>query len=465
MTTVKEKEKREERGSLYEELQGIVDQAEEDGWTEELLEQHEQKCNEIEKLQREINAIKRHNDLGAGDDVVDVNDMLTPGDTDVEVNGHRAEGEDGVYHHTEKIFRALISKDSELPNKNEVIKEAQKTMFTAGHYPEFKANVEAFSTLTDKDGAIFLPTTISDRIMEIEREYGVFPENSLRIPLTVGGGRQIVPNLLGEITFHATNQGNEAKASRFTFKGLTLEELKWMGFVPWTNEVSAAAGERLVELIMRKIGEGSARTKDDAAINADGTSTYHNLKGLITRSDDSDFAEVRKSTAATGNADFDSIDDDDFVDATLDVAPSIRDRGIFVLHTDWKVRLRKIKDDNGRPLYLTGGAISLENGNWSISGHPVRFTEKAPNTDGASEDYGIFYVPEYFAFGDVGMFSTEELTEATIKDENDNDIRLASQDMRALRMKEFFDFELSELTISSGGNDLGAFTVLETAAS
>lgn len=462
-----EKELREEIDSLHQEMKGITKEAKEEerSLTKEEREKHEELYNQIQEKKDQIQALQRERELES-----ELNEEAEPVGSEegeeekVTVNGHRAESEDAMYHHTAKMFGAMVSPDKEPQERAEEIKDAQVKMYKGGHYGGFKASVEAFSTLTDKDGGIFLPTTISDEIMEITREYGAFPANSMQIPMEVGGGRQIVPNLTGEITFHAVNQGNEAKASRFTFEGIALEELKWMGYVPWTYEVGEAQGERLVNLIMRKIAEGAARVKDDAAINGDAKSGYNGLYGILQRSSDSDHPEVRRSTAATGNSSFSDIDEQDFNNARLDVAPSIRSRGIYVMHNDWDVRLSGITDDNGRPLYLTGGAIQRIDGQWFIWGHPVVFTEKAPNTDGANNAYAIFYVPEFFAFGDVEAFTTQSLTEATIKDENDNDIRLASQDMQALRMKTFFDYELSQLVVSSGGNDLGAFTVLETAS-
>lgn len=464
-----EKKLREEIGSLQDSMKGIINKAKDEdrALTEDERADFDSHYDDIQDKKSQIEDLQRAEKSKQLEDELTAKPVNETTDTDVKVNGHKAESEQAMYHHTAKMLRALtLPKNKMEPDKRaNTIKEAQKELYKGGHYGGFKASVEAFSTLTDTDGGIFLPTSVSDQIMEIEREYGAFPANAMSVPLSVGGGRQILPNMLGEITFHAVNQGSEANASRFTFNGIALEDRKWMAFVPWTNDMGAAAGERLVQLIMRKLGEASAGIKDDTVINANGTSTYHGITGLVNRSDDAGEAYVRKSTAATGNASFASVDEDDFLNATLDVAPSIRSRGIFVLHTDWKVRLAKIKDNEGRPLYLSGGAISRSAENqWTIYGHRVVFTEKAPNTDGASADYGIFCNPSYLAFGDVGMFSAEELTEATIKDENGSDIRLASQDMRALRVKEFFDVEFSQLTISSGGNDLGAFTVLETAS-
>lgn len=457
-----EKQLREENKNLFEKMKAITALAETEkrNLTEEEDAKHIGFSNSIEENKKRI---ERHNKELA----LEAEFESKPADvvTKVEVNNSKLETKEAMYDHTAQIFQALSMKGVDGSEKAKVIKDAQKNLFLGGHYKGFKNSVEAFNTLTDSKGGIFLPTTISDMVMDIEKQYGIFPSNSLSIPMRVGGGRQIVPNLLGEITFHAVNQGNEAKASRFTFSGIALEELKWMAFVPWTNEMGAAAGQKLVELILRKLGEASAKTKDNAVINGDGTSVYNNLVGLIDRSASADYAEVRLSTAATGNTSFATIDVNDFANAQLDIAPSLRSQGVYGLHTDWEVRLQQIVDAENRPYYLSGGPISVVNGQYRIWNKPVFFSEAVPNTDGVSKPYGFFFNPNYLAFGDVGAFSAEELTEATIQDENGNNINLGAQDMRALRIKQYFDYELSQLTVSSGGNNLGAFTVLETAAS
>lgn len=471
-----EKKLREEIGSLVEQQEGIVATAK-----SEKRDLSDEEATEFDSLQEQVEAKKkalnRHIALRENKNDIEANTIsLHDGDDekpakDVSVNGHKASSERAMNHYVTKIFRAMCATGVERGNSMEMVKEAQKQLFLGGHYDNLfngldaKASVDGFNTLLDKDGGIFLPTTISEMIMEIEREYGAFPSNSLRVPLSVGGGRQVIPNVLGKIKFYATGQGQSSKASRFTFKGLTLEEMKWMGWIPWTNEMDSAAADRLVPIILRKIAEGSAETKDNAVINADGKSEFHNLVGLIDRSSSADYSEVRLSTAATGHDAFDKIDEGDFSKARLDLAPSLRSRGIFVLHTDWQVHLTQITDGEDRPLYLSGGPISFSNGQWSIYGHRVVFTEAMVNEDGASKPFGIFYNPDYLAFGDVGAFSTEQFDQATITaDDDGNDIKLADQDMKALRIKLFFDYELSELTVESGGAKLGAFTVLQTAS-
>ena len=466
-----EKKLREEIGSLVQEQEGIVNAAKNDNRA--LNDDESQRFDDVqEQIEAKKADLDRHLKLKANrndvDTTIGLGDDENKSDTDVKIKGHRAESKEAMFHHTANMFRALCATGQDARNAFEVIKSSQKELFKGGHFKglDVKASVDGFNTLTDGDGGIFLPTTISEMVMDIERQYGVFPANSLRVPMTVGGGKQVIPNVLGKIKFYATGEGQSSKASRFTFKGLALEDMKWMAWVPWTNKMGQAAGERLVNLILQKIGEGSAETKDDAAINANGSSDYHNLKGLVQRSGEASSPEVRLSTAATGNNAFEKIDESDFSKARLDVAPSVRSGGIYVLHTDWEVYLTEIKDNEGRPLYRSGGVISFTNGQWSIYGRPVFFTEAMPNEDGASKVYGIFYNPDYFAFGDVGAFASEQFDQATITaDDDGDDIKLADQDMKALRLKMYFDYEMSQLTVNSGGTKLGAFTVLRTAAS
>lgn len=371
---------------------------------------------------------------------------------------------------TGQIFSLLASKNIGDESRLAQIGQIQKDMILAGHYGEerrkaLQASADGFNTLTDKDGGIFLPTTISERIIDIAEENGVFSRHGLRMPLGPGDGRVKLPNLVGELTFYAVNETQEAKASSMTFSALTLESLKWMTYIPWSNEMDAARGAMLAQIVIRKLGEALARMRDNAIVNGNGTSEYHNKKGFITRSASADHPEVRLSTAANGNNAFAKVTPDDFLTATLDVAKSIRERGRFALDPDWRVFLKQMVDGEKRPHYLSGGPVQVINGEYFVHGYPVDFTEAIPDEDGASKTYGVFYVPEFFAFADNGQFVIEQFNTGSIPNaDGTKEINLLSQDMKAARVKTFFDFELSQLTKTYGGTKLGAFTVLRTAS-
>jgi HK97 family phage major capsid protein len=283
------------------------------------------------------------------------------------------------------------------------------------------------------------------------------------LPLRAGGGRQTFPNLLGNLKFYAVTQGNSAKASRFLFSGLTIEDKKWMTYVPWTYEMGQLMGQELVDIIIRKLGEARSQVIDDVVINGDGTALYHTKTGIVARAGVAAYPEVRMSTATATRTTFGAIKEDDFLAAQLNLAPSVRDGGVYMLHSDWKIRLKNLKDGEGRPLYLSGGAVSLINGEFFIHGAPVRFSEFVPNVDGGHKVYGLFVNPRYVALGSVPGVVAEAFNTGTIPDADNGEVNLLADDAQALRAKIFFDFELSQVTSKSGANDLGAFTVLRTA--
>lgn len=357
------------------------------------------------------------------------------------------------------MFTALLKPKLSIEARIEKAGEAQKRLFEAGFFPEYK-NVESFSTQTDAEGGIFIPTVVSDMVLDVAETYGVFSKYALRVPITKG--REIFPNVTGQLTFYAVNEKEEALSSRMTFQGIALEDSKWMTYVPWSSEIEGLKGRMLVEIIVRKLGEGLARAQSNSIVNADGTSTYHNKVGIVARSADADYPEVRLSTAASGNTTFATVTPFDILNAKLDLIPSIRSRARLVLHPDWEVYLLQMLDADNNPYFSNGsGVVAFINGQYSVFNIPVEFDEAIPNTSGTSNTYGVLFVPEYFVFGTSPNFAMDSLDQATIPDEDGTDIRLAAMDMKAIRAKAFFDFELSQLT----KNNLSAFTVLRTAAS
>lgn len=458
MNSKREKALIEENGELFNKMTAIVNsvEMEDRAMTEDERNNHQTYFDQIQANKAELKIINQHKTTQKemATDVKPVNEVA---DEDLK-------SEDVMYELTADIFRNVMrGKDD--PNKHRNIAEAQKRLFKGGHYKQFKNSVDAFNTLVDKDGAIFLPTTISDQIFEISRQYGVFPANSLDLPLSVAGGRVTFPNLTGELQFYAVAQGNEAKASRFLFAGIQIEDRKWMAYIPWTNDMGSMMGAQLVGIIVRKLAEARAGVIDDTVMNGNGQSAYHGKVGIITRASSASHPEVRLSTAAATHTTFASIDDADFINAKLDIAPGARAGLIWAFHPDWDIRFRNIRDAEGRPIYKTGGELSMENGQWFIGGRPVVFSEKVPNEDGTSEPYAILCNPQYVALGNVPGITAEQFNTGSIPDSESGTINLLSQDASCIRSKIFFDFELSNVTVTSGGNALGAFTVLRTAAS
>lgn len=369
------------------------------------------------------------------------------GEANVEVKGSTADSNEAAHELTERLLRGVVS------NNEAQIKDAQRKLYQGGHYKgrnfdKMARSNDGFNTLIDDEGGIFLPTTVANQIFEKEFEYGVVSGNAVQLPIPEG--RVKVPNLTGELDFFALVEGNEMKSRKVNFGGIELDPLMWGLITPWTLKMEAEAGGRLMPVLQRKIASASAKIKDDVFINGDGTSTFHNIKGLSQKADDGD---ITLKTANNGTS-FSGIAADDYLMLQKEVFPAARPGGVYVAHPDRKFDILRLKDNNSRYYYLNPSERNMENATDVLWGKPVLYTEKAWNTDGSNKKAIGFFNPEYLAYGVGAGLTTDRLTEATIQDTSGNgDIKLGSQYSAALRVVEEFDLEF-------GLND--AFAVMET---
>lgn len=335
---------------------------------------------------------------------------------------------------TEDLMRSALSGDAVRQ------REAMDRLFERGYYAEVADTRDGFNTLTDGAGGVFLPTMISEHVYDIEKVYGVVPQYAMQLPIPVG--REKIPNVVGQLTFFAIGEGAEMKARRISFGGITLDPHQWGVIVPWTLKMEREAGGKILPIVLRKIAEASAGIKDETFISGDGTSTYHNITGALARATAGD---VSYSTPVADHDAFAELDADDYLMIQAALPASQRKRGIYVFHPDREYELMKLKDGDGR--YIYGTPANAADGVGRLWGRPVAYTEKAPNTDGASMPYGLYFVPEFLAYGVGQSLQTDRLTEATIRDTDDSTlIRLGAQYSAALRVIEEFDLEFGDNT-------------------
>lgn len=374
-------------------------------------------------------------------------------ETKAVVKENRAASIEGRNYHVESMLCATILNDMD------AVAIAQRALKEGGHYSDIELR-DGYSTFKDSKGGIFIPTSISNEIFDMEQQFGVIPQYATNFG--INGERKKIPSIIGRPTFSAVNERSAISGSGTTFGGILLDTLKWGCIVDWTNEIGAAAGSKILPILMRKVAEAGAYLKDDSAFNADGTSSYHNLKGFITLAADSNVNYVRKTSADTGDATFATLDADDFLAVQFDVSPSVRERGVYVMHPDMKQHLLNLQDGQGQYIY---GGPAKSGGIPTLWGRPLLFSEAFPITDGADKPAALYFDPSYFAYGTGQQMSVTRLTEATITDEDGSSINLATQDAQALRFLQYFDFQPSNLTTTTAGTAKGAFAVLYTAAS
>lgn len=444
-------------GAAHTEMKAITAKAKEEGrkLSDEELTAHADAYDRAIELHKKIVALENEAEI---DGIVQ-----RPQGQQVSLTGVPAitdkESRDILLNEVARIFTATAQGGS-YDKKMQVVQDAQAKLANAGHYPKAAADA-GLNTLIDPDGGIFLPTTVTEEVFRIAREYGVIARFALSLPLNAG--RLKIPNILGGLKFYAVNQGSDIRVTKFTFKGLELDANKWGLIIPWTNELDSARGAQVARLIFTMLGEAFAALLDDVAFNADGTSQYHNIDGLTKLAGSAAATYVRKSSAATGRTSFAAIKGADWNAARKDVAPSLINRGIYVAHPTRQVELMDLLTDpdnsnDSKFITMVGDQLFLY-------GRPIYFSEAFPNTDEANAPYAAYIAGDHIAYGSEGGFVTDLLTESTLLTDSGEEVRLGSQDMRALRVKTHMDVEFSPVTVDDNGTEKGSFAVLYTAAS
>jgi len=333
-------------------------------------------------------------------------------------------------------------------------KEARNSLIDGGHLEK-----RSFGTLTDAKGGILVPSTIASDIWDIEQEYGFIPQHAFNFG-NIGQSDLIVPNVLGRPSFSAVNQGSAISGSGFNLGGIALKALKWGAIIDWTNEVDESVGARLMPIIMKKIAEALAYTKDDAFINGDGTSAYNNIKGLEGLTGTVNY--VRTATAPSGNISFATLDADDFQLPIANVTPGARAGGRYLMHPNMILTLQKLKDSQGAYIYGKPSEMAPVG---TLFGYPISLSEAFPIADGVTKSVCAFVNPSHIAYANGRDLRAEQLKEATITNENGDSVNLATTDAQALRWTSIFDVKMDNNTRSTAGTAQGAFSVLRTAAS
>lgn len=379
-------------------------------------------------------------------------------DAKVVVVENKEESQEAMYAHSEELLRGIVSQEPER------IIEAQKNLIEGGHYgEEARKNMHersGFTTMKDAKGGVFLPTVIASKVFDMEQEYGVIPKYCENFGISES--RQKIPSIMSRPAFYAVVEKAAIPGTGMKLGGMMLDPNKWACIADWTNEVGREAGNKLLPILNKKIAEASAYLKDNVVFNGDGTSVYHNKKGLITLASDSDVSYVAKSSAASGRTSFGALKAEDWLSLKTSVSPSVRNRGIYVAHPDLEDELMKLKDDQGQ--YIYGGPANAQSAS-TLWKRPLVFSEAFPVNDTADAPYAGYFDPSFLAYGTGTNMTATRLTEATITDEDGKSVNLATQDSSALRFVQSFDFQTSDVTTTTNGTAKGAFSVGYTAAS
>jgi HK97 family phage major capsid protein len=323
-------------------------------------------------------------------------------------------------------------------------------------YMSTRASDDYYSTLVNADGAFLLPTEIVQEIEEIAEVVGAIQgisDTYNHIVGTLG-----VPGASGaDSAMSFIAEGGAITARMRDFQRVDLNPKKVADIIPWTYEIQLEAAQRILNDIQRVMGRAYGKAIDDAALFGDGTSSYNSIDGITSGNRSVTTYTIDGGSSNDGTR-FDHIQPDDIKLAKLDTPAGVRSDLTYVFHPDMKDGVfQTFKDSNGAYIfdYNTDGGME------TVGGVPVVYSEVLPglDTSDANQADSVFGVLGNFQYLKLALgqgVTTEEMRTGTITDaDDDSNINLGTQDLRALKYRAFFDLDM---------NFEEAFTQIKSAA-
>jgi HK97 family phage major capsid protein len=134
------------------------------------------------------------------------------------------------------------------------------------------------STGENAKGGFVVPDEMSQALIRLREERGVFPQFANRVPM--GADIIRIPRLLADVTAYWVGEGAEITSSDATLGQAELMARKLSALVKVSSELDEDAVIEIGDMITQSMAYAMADKIDEAGFNGDGTSTYGGVVGL-----------------------------------------------------------------------------------------------------------------------------------------------------------------------------------------
>lgn len=237
-------------------------------------------------------------------------------------------------------------------------------------------------------GGFVVPDEMSQALIRLREERGVFPQFANRVPM--GADIIRIPRLLADVTAYWVGEGSTITASDATLGQAELMARKLTALTTISSELDEDAVIEIGDMITQSMAYAMADKIDEAAFNGDGTSTYGGTVGLKNA-----LASGAIHDALAGNVGASTLDLEDF-ESVLGKYPQYPGAS-----PRWFMNSAVYYASAFNLMNAAGGNtnITLANGITSpmFLGFPVTFCQVMPSTTGTSASTILAY------FGDLRL--------------------------------------------------------------
>lgn len=244
------------------------------------------------------------------------------------------------------------------------------------------------NTSDNSKGGFFVPDEMSQAIIRLREERGIFPQFANRVPM--GSDIIRIPRILSDVTAYWVGENVEITASDTATGEAELMARKLGALTKVSSELDEDAVVEIGDMITTSMAYAEADKIDDAAFNGDGTSTYGGVMGIKNVLNASAISD-----ALTGNVGANSLDLVDFENAMaiLPQYPGASPR--------WFMNSAVFYSSAFALMNAAGGNtnVTLSNGvpQMMFLGYPVSFVQVMTSTVGSSVSTILAY------FGDLRL--------------------------------------------------------------
>ena len=246
----------------------------------------------------------------------------------------------------------------------------------------------SMTTGENAKGGFIVPDEMSQALIRLREERGVFPQFANRVPM--GADIIRIPRLLADVTAYWAGEGQEITESDATLGQAELMARKLAALVKVSSELDEDAVIEIGDMITQSMAYAMADKIDEAGFNGDGTSTYGGNVGLKNALD-----ALAIHDALSGNVGASTLDLADF-EAVLGKYPQYPGA-----NPRWFMNSAVYYASAFSLMNAAGGNtnVTLANGVQMpmFLGFPVTFAQVLPSTTGTSASTILAY------FGDLRL--------------------------------------------------------------
>lgn len=272
-------------------------------------------------------------------------------------------------------------------------------------------------------GFTFLDELNAD-IIDLKETYGAFRAGCGVTPMR--NDTQVIPRVTGRLTVYSPGETGTLTASTMTFDQVGLNARKRAIMTQLSSEIIHDSEINIADLVMRTMAWNHANDEDLAGFTGDGTSTYFNVVGAVTKIQDVDGAGTDSIGVVSGSGSaWSAITYGDFCTTAgaIGLFPEVNQPAWFMSKNAWAQTALRVSIG-------LGGVTTTEFRGRQVPellGYPVIFTQALPRSTATNTVFCLF--------GQLGVAAKfGEVSGASVMDTSDQ--RYWDQDMVAIRSLE-----------------------------